>query len=470
MKKYLLTFLCSMFATQVNANSLAVYQLESDQTYIQAPLEHSIYFYSSDPHLSDVSVQDSQGNNLPFRIVDVPKKSREILHKTTIPFFPIAPDTSTEILHTLSSTRIEIRSDQVQVDIKPDIQTIQENTEPPEFYLLDLQSIQKRAADEKDLALNALILDWDKPQDQYQTWALSGSNDLRNWQFIRNGSLVRLEKEGYQLLQNRIDLEFGPDKFAYLKLACVEFCSNLRITQVTLEEKSKQTFTPETMKWSLTGTPVSGKAIKLSETDDWRADAIWEFAREDRAPADRLKIDFAQQIFGNKLRLLAKNREQDAWSLVYQGIWFNSRVGTEWRSSSSISLNHQWKYFRVELGSEVPSDFVPKLVFEAEPRLVQFVGNNNSPYRLVIQSANVAQSQLAILDSLLKDYSPTWHFLEWQFLNPPFPDRAMVVSWRSLVLWGCIILAVILLAGMAIKLSRQMNAAASPGSDGGYKK
>lgn len=108
MSKYVIALFFLFPVVQVNAEPLAVYQLESDQAYIQAPLEREIYFYSQDTNLMDVSVQDVKGNNLPFRIITTPTKSQGILRETPIPFFAIAPNTSTELLRTLSSTRIDI--------------------------------------------------------------------------------------------------------------------------------------------------------------------------------------------------------------------------------------------------------------------------------------------------------------------------------------------------------------------------
>jgi hypothetical protein len=456
---YSIVFLSLWAPTSFASQPIEVYQLVSDHTYIQAPLEKEIYFYSQDANLSDVYVKDAQGNNLPYRVIDVPHKSQGIVRETPVPFFAIAPGTSPDMLRTLSSTRIEIKADQVQVEVNPEIKSLGEIKEKPEFYLLHLQAIDHLGKNEKNLKLKALILDWDKSQDQYQTWALSGSNDLRQWNFIRNGSLVRLEKDGYQLLQNKIELDLSPDSYAYLKLTCMEFCTDLRLTQIKLQEESHQNFVPPATTWDVEGEAVSANAIKLFERDNWRAAAVWEFTREEHANINSLAIEFGEQTYGDQLRLLGKKRRQDPWALVHQGIWFNLRLGADWQSTAALDLHGQWRYFRLELAAV--TQLAPKLVLHSEPRLIQFVGNQMPPYKLVVQPGSPG-SQVNVLNAMLRNYSPDWSNHEWQFLNPPKPEASRRIYWQSVLLWGCMLLAVLLLAIMALSLFRQMGRPATP--------
>lgn len=446
--------------------AIPVYELNTQETYVRAPVDQQLYSYSRDQGLSDLWVRDSKGNNLPFRIVNYTGSSQDQLEEMTIPFFPIAPNTQPEVLQTLSSTRIQIKSDQVQVDVQPDIQTIVVD-QPPEFYLVDLQAAQKQSRG-SDRIFKSLSLEWKENQKQYQSWSIYGSNDLRNWDLLRDVSLIRLEKDGFQLVQQQIQLQLEPDRYAYLKLACKEFCNGLTLTQVTLQQEFKSVFIPAPMQWSVKGTSVSSKAVRLHDQDNWQAASAWEFHREDVAQADKVKIDFGENSFGDRIRLLAKNRKQDPWVLVYQGIWFNARVGNTWRSSDAVPINSRQTFWRLESATALVNP--PELLFSMPPKWVEFVANQSPPYQLVIDPGTDSAAQTSILESLLRDHSPSWINHEWRFLNPPKPYASLEISWKTLLFWSVMILAVLLLAVLSLKLFRQMNTSVNPESEDSYKK
>lgn len=459
--------LVGLVASTVQANQLIpVYELNTDETYIRAPVDHQLYSYSRDHGLSDLWVRDAKGNNLPFRIVNHRISSQNQIEEISVPFFPIAPNTQPEVLQTLSSTRIQIKSDQVQVDVQPDIQTIVLD-QPPEFYLVDLLSAQKDFK-ESNRIFKSLSLQWSENQERYQTWAVYGSNDFRNWDLLRNASLIRLEKDGFQLVQQQIPLDLDPDRYAYLKLTCVEFCSHLTITKVGLQQQFKSVFVPEPLQWSVSGAKVSSKAIRLHDQDNWRAASVWEFRRDDVAQADSVQIQFGENAYGDPIRLLAKNREQDPWALVYQGIWFNAQVGKEWRSSDTIQINSQQTFWRLELAKPIGDS--PQLLFSMPPKWIEFVANQSPPYQLVVEQGTDSAAQTSILTSLLKDHTPGWTNHEWRFLNPPKPNTSLDISWKTLLFWSVMILAVLLLAVLSVKLFRQMNTSTNQGSEDSYKK
>lgn len=448
----------SMFAF---AETIRVYEINSTETFIQAPLDHEIYFYSRHPELNDLQVQDAQGNNLPFRLMNVSAQSRSLHRETPAVFFPVAANTSEENLRTLSSTSININTDKVQVEIKESSTNPELTIDKPEFYLVDLTSFQKKSARESGLKLNALRLSsngkGDANQTPYQTWELSVSNDLHHWRFISNTSLVQLYKEGHSLVQDKIPLGFDYQDYAYLKLRCIEFCS-AQLSQINILEESTEQFFPADTQWKLKAEASSQKSIKLEMDDDWQASIAWDFARSDAAPIENFSIDLGAQAYGDKIRLLGRSRSQDAWELLYQGIWFNTKVGSQWYASSPQALYGQdCSEFRLELAGQVQANTHPELVFHTQSRFIQFVGNETPPYKLVVVDSGNLQAQARILDSLLNNQSPDWVNHQWTFLNPPKPEAVIQISWRSLVFWGLLTLAVALLALMAIKLFKQMN-------------
>jgi len=104
------------------------------------------------------------------------------------------------------------------------------------------------------------------------------------------------------------------------------------------------------------------------------------------------------------------------------------------------------------------------------PKWVEFVANQSPPYQLVIDPGTDSAAQTSILESLLKNHTPAWINHEWRFLNPPKPYASLEISWKTLLFWSVMILAVLLLAVLSVKLFKQMNTSTNQGSEDSYKK
>lgn len=455
-----LGLLCSSWCAVANVPAVPIYEIKSQETFIQAPLDHQIYFYSRNTELGDLQVIDAKGNKLPFRIAEIAMESQNIQREIPAVFFPVAPNTSEELLRSLGSTSIQVNSEKVQVEIiessiapAPKIDTV-------DFYLIDLKTFHRNSSNSSGLTLKALKLGLPQEDNSYQTWSVSGSNDLRQWTSLSTSSLVQLRKEGHALIQDKIRLNLEYQDFGYLKLRCEANCSSTNLSSITIIEDSKLHFFPADMRWTLAGEASSKKVVKLDENDRWQPSTAYEFIRDDVAPIENFAIDLGEQLYGDRIRLLARNRSQDAWQLLYQGIWFNTKLGQEWHSSKAQPLYGNYRQFRLELLNPIQTQ--PQLVFYTKPKWVQFIGNDSSPYSLVVSTLQEAESQTRILDSLLNSrflngQSPGWVNHQWVFLNPPKPESISSLSWRSLVFWGVLTLAVVLLALLSIKLFRQMN-------------
>jgi len=439
-------------------SSISVYEINSDKTYIQANLEQEIYYYSRDAQLRDLQIQDAHGNSLPFRLIDLTDQFSALEKETPAIFFPVAPNTSEVTLRDLGKMSIQIDDSQVRVDIHRSPAELTNPIENPDFYLIDLAGYQKRLGSTKNLKLTSLILDWDQ-QNSYQTWELSASNDLSNWRMLSETNLVKLEKEGQSLIKNQIPLNIDLHNYTYLKLRCVEKCQNLRISQMKIREELKDIFHPAKTQWTLNGERSnSQKPIKLNPTDNWKSHIAWDFKRDDHALIETLSINLGSQIYSDKVRLLGRYRKQDPWQLIYQGVWFNAKVGEEWYSSNPINLyQNNYPEFRLELAGNLLEAIQPALVLTTQTRAVQFIGNQTPPYHLVVQDQVSSVTQEQILEGLLKGHSVQWNYHKWTFLNPPTPEIGMVISWRSLVFWAFLLLALVVLAYLAINLFRQMN-------------
>jgi hypothetical protein len=233
----------SLISSFALAEKIAVFEINTGETYIQAPLEKEIYYFSRASYLSDIKVQDAQGNNLPFRIMDAASRSQSIQREIPVAFFPVAPNTSEDTLRQLGSTRVQITAGNMQVDIESDQTKVAAIKQNPDFYLIHLKDHVQSSS---DLKIKQMILEWNYQQsNQYQRWEVSASHDLHHWQKLTDANLVWLEKDGQSLIQNQIPLSLDLNDYQYLQLRCIEFCQGIAITAIKFVEESKEYFYPE---------------------------------------------------------------------------------------------------------------------------------------------------------------------------------------------------------------------------------
>jgi Protein of unknown function (DUF3999) len=457
--KLLVLLICSSFSfnTFADSNSVPVFEINSGETYIQAPLEKEIYYFSRKPYLSDLQVRDAQGNKVPFRIVSADTESQNIRREIPAVFFPIAPDTSEDSLRKLGSTRIQITADNMKVDIESNQAAEPANIQNPDFYLIHLKGLSLATT---DLKIKQMILEWNyKESNQYQYWELSASQDLHHWQKLTDASLVWLEKEGQSLIQNQIPLNLDSNDYQYLQLRCIEFCQGIRISTIKFVEESTEHFYPADTQWTIKGKKSSSqKPIKLQHKDNWESKTAWDFHRKDNAVIDKVTLNLGEQVYGDKIRILGKAKLNAPWKLVYEGIWFNTKVGSRWFSSNNLfSLGQDLTELRLEFAAELKPELTPELIFHTPSKYIQFIGNQTPPYRLFVAADTNTDAQTRILNSLINNQSVTWVNHQWTFLNPEYQEATAAVSWKSILFWGLLLIAIGLLGWMTIKLFRQMN-------------
>jgi hypothetical protein len=451
-------FLMTSSYTMAESNYLPVFEIKSDDTYIQAPLEKEIYYFSRSAYLSDIQIRDAHGNNLPFRIVDASTQSQSSESEVQANFFPVAPGTSEEKLRNLGATRIKIDADNMHLDIESNQPAAPAPVSQPDFYLINLRDAVRQS---KDMHIKEIILEWNYQEaNQFQEWEVSASQDLHYWNKLTSTNLVWLEKEGQSLIQNKIQLNLNPDQYQYLQLRCLEFCDKLRIENIKLVTRSTAYFIPADTQWSLQGQKSSSqKAINLHHNDDWESRSAWDFQRKENTDIKNFKLNMGDQSYGDKIRIMGKARQQDPWELLYEGLWFNTKVGNRWVSSNnSFSLRRGFPYLRLEFASELRSEFSPEFIFSVPSRYIQFIANQTPPYVLAVQDNANSEAQARIFNSVVNNQSISWANHQWHFLNPEYKENPATFAWKSLLFWCFLVIAVGLLAWMAVKLFKQMNA------------
>jgi Protein of unknown function (DUF3999) len=191
--------------------------------------------------------------------------------------------------------------------------------------------------------------------------------------------------------------------------------------------------------------------------------AAWEFVRDDIAPLANISLNLGTFMYGDNIKVFSRNTEKQAWQLRHQGIWFNAQVGSDWQQSDAINIYRNSDiYWRLELSELVRTTLNPTVVFHRQPQTLQFIANNAAPYQIAIDNQAAPNNQhtsAQIFSQLVSTKDLQWEQVAFTELQPSmdsFARAGMQVSWRTLLFWGILILAVAVLVGVAVRLMGQI--------------
>jgi len=458
-KKRFLFFSCLLGMT-VNAEVIPIYQIsEAPGTYVQTTLTHDIYRYSADTQLNDVIVTDQQGNKLPYRITAPGTQVSEQAQLTNARFFPVAVGSPPEALIALSSASIRLDANEISVSVEKNTNDkLQDQSVPVDFYVVDLSDVKIR--------VDKLVVDWQVTEtNQYLEVQVSGTNDLTTWSNVAQNTLVQLQKEGQLLTRNKIVVNLSEMQYAYLRLKFTRGNENLQLTKIQIENTDKIANAPVVDTWEVKGALAEDQdsALRAGNHTAAMPVAAWEFARDDIAPVANISLNLGTIMYGDNIKVFSRNTEKQPWQLLHQGIWFNTQVGSDWQQSDAINIySNSDVYWRVELNELVRTTLNPTLVFHRQPQTLQFIGNNAAPYKIAIDdqaAPNNQQTSTQIFSQLVSGKELQWGQVVFTELNPnidSFARHDMQVSWKTLLFWGILLLAVAVLVGVAVRLMGQM--------------
>ncbi len=458
-KKTCLIISC-LVSMAASAEVIPVYQInEAPGTYVQTTLTHDIYRYSAGTQLNDLVVTDQQGNKLPYRITAPSTQVSEQSQLSNARFFPVVVGLPPEALIALSSASIRLDANRISVSVeKTDNEKLQDQSAPVDFYVVDVSDVKTR--------IDKLVVDWQASDaNQYLEVQVSGTNDLSSWSSITQTTLVQLQKEGQLLTRNKIAVNLGERHYAYLRLKFTRGNENLQLTKVQIENTEKIANAMVVDQWEVKGALAKDQnsAIRAGNHAATIPIAAWEFARDDVAPVTNISLNLGNTMYGDNIKVFSRNNQKQPWQLRHQGIWFNAQVGSDWQQSDAINIyNTSDTYWRVELNELVRTTLNPTLVFHRQPQTLQFIANNAAPYKIAIDdeaAPNNQHTSAQIFSQLVGGKELQWGQVVFTELKPSidsFARTGMQVSWKTILFWGILLLAVAVLVGVAVRLMGQM--------------
>jgi hypothetical protein len=459
-KKLFLLLSCGSILT-VQAETIPVYKLGQAQgTYLETVITHDLYRYSSDARLKDVVVIDARGNKLPYRISAPDAQIAERVEQIPVRFFPVAVGTAPETLLALSSASIRLDANEISVSVEKSInEQLQDKAAPIDFYIVDLSDIKQR--------VDTLKINWTANESaQYVEVQVSGTNDLTNWTHLAQITLVQLQKDGQSLTRNKVPLNLTELQYAYLRVKSLGGGGQLHLSNVEIENTTKTAKPPIPDRWEVTGQVAADQdsALRVGTPSLSMPVAAWEYQRDDIAPVTRIGLQLGTVVYGDLARIYSRPDKKYPWQLVHQGIWFNTQIGSDWQHSDEFTLyNNSDMYWRVELHQQVRTTANPVLIFHRSPETLQFIANDAAPFQIAIETDPKLQNQntnMQIFSALVSGKNPGWMEVNIEKLNPDirqFARHGMQISWKTILFWSVLLIAVGVLVLLAAKLLKQVS-------------
>ncbi len=438
-------------------NATPIYQVDAAQgTFIQVPLSHNIYRYTSRENLQNLVVLDADKNPLPYRLVSTApqeQKNAPTLIVNPLAFFPVAVDASPDAIRKLHSNHVKVQGDSVHITTGS--QTL--NNKTPEFYLIDLSKA--------DHDITSLIIEWDaQAANQYLEVELEATRNLQDWFSLGNKTLVKINQLDQSLIHNHIKVALAKKDYEFLRLKILRGAEGLHISSIASEQQVGFV-EPKTASevWS-----VSGQLAKTQNTVHFPNShsktysvAAWEFIRDDATPVESIAIDFGATAYGNGAKLFSRNAENQTWQLEYQGLWFNLQVGSQWQKSDAVNVyRNNNKFWRLELNESAKNISAPQLVFMWLPTQLQIIANNKPPFVLAIKAGkNVSNNYEQIFSQIISASAPIWisaNLIALDVQPDQVTNTAKTINWKQWIFWAALILAVVVLIGFSLKLFKQL--------------
>lgn len=325
------------------------------------------------------------------------------------------------------------------------------------------------AADAAELVLRAYIADLSEPTERLRAieieWpreieplitqvTVEGSEDLDQWSVIGSGTIAGLRQDESNIERRRI--EVGSRKIRYLRLGWGSVPDGWQVTKLTAHYSQAA---PEAKREWLTLAP-GGR-------DEQDGGYLYEAGGSPMV--DRLALDLSAENSLVRASIHCRQADDEPWRLVHNGLFYRlRRDGSALASEPAVvggGRCARWKAV-IERGD---SESGPGLRLGWRPDRLLFIAQGAGPWQLVAGSARDAENDFPQarrfsdpeMRRLLKDAGPVGNAtlgarVELGGELSLEPSRSP--EWRRWLLWAGLAAGVLLVGGMAWRLSKTANA------------
>lgn len=384
--------------------------------------------------LADVRVFNARGDAVPMAWAGMPPPQLESAPPIELPIFPVS---TLEAAPGPAGAEVTVRAADGTLVMVKSKQAAAAKVKQPKAYLLDASKATER--------MRALVFDWQAaPGSEVVNVAVESSDDLKTWNALSAGSLVRLENDGRVLAQPR--LEFAPTKAKYFR---VTWNAPTFVLNGVRAEHEQRGVAPKRHAMSVQGKPGSREG---EFTYDLGA----------RLPVETFRVVPAQPNSVLSTAIYTREKPEDPWRLLATASFYRlQRDGAEIQSPAIEIGRRPARYWLVRLAAGSSPGVTPSVEIGWRGTSLVFAAQGEGPFHLAFGSAQATPTALR-LDQLVPA-TPTALNIATAKLGavragpPPTRWEQLIgeMNPRRILLWAVLVTGVAALGFMAWRLARQ---------------
>lgn len=398
--------------------------------------------------LGDLRIQNGAGEFVPHALLRPASSERKQLAPTTLPFFPL-----------LGPAGRAIDDLQVRVERRPDggvkaFIASGDRAAPSRStvaYIIDASASSE--------SIHEVRFDWNAGPDGTSIEArIEASEDLKSWRAIGSGPLIVL-RHGEAVLERR-SIEVTPTKAKYLRVSWRPAPEGWNLSAVSAVPVDAVADTPRA--WLRVPATAGAKPGE------------YVFELPVGLPVDRLRFELPQENTVAWTTLLAQPKSGGPERSIASTVLYRMEHKGQKLMSPDLEAStagEQRLVLRVDSRGGGIGSGLPVLQAGYIPHRLVFVARGEPPFRAVFGNKEAAPAALAVhtivpgyaADKPLPALASRFGEVRVREIVKPTGvdaarDYAAQLDEKKLWLWGSLILAVLVIVGMALKLSRQMPA------------
>lgn len=444
--------------------------------FVQLPLPPSAYAHAAQPELRDLRVVDARGERVPFALLGARSEQQTTEREHRAVLYPLparpGPDGAWQ-----APVEVVVEGDRIRVRKGGSGRSATRATAAgvapaPARSGGWIADLGERKPD--DPVPRWLRLQWSGPAEFTAGYRYETSDDLRSWRAGGRGQLMALASASGPLTQPSVALVEAPGRFVRLIWSDAAVAPVVTGAQVIAPERSTVALDAPA---DLVFTAVAAPTDKATLPEPSRGTLYFDLGGALPLLQVDLRFDAGTRVA--PVRLQGRNRAEDGWRDLAQGVFYRLERDGSASTSPPLSLRQTVRFVRV-IPDERAAPLVAgttRLALRAQLASLVFAAQGQAPYALLAGSGDAPAGGLpaATLVPNLDDERPRF-------------GRAALGAWREVdavarrieterrdarrrpwLLWAVLLVGVAALGSMVWRLARPsapVAAAARARSDG----
>ena len=297
--------------------------------------------------------------------------------------------------------------------------------------------------------LCALGFDWTQQQpNMILPMKIETSRDLQSWSTLsRKETISKLNYGDSQLIKSMVEIRCTTAK--YLRVQWLQPAQSVQLHKISGRYQQAGS---KKMQWESLGQPTVGKQGE------------WLFENPSVAPFERLQLKAPTNGLLYKGKLFAKNDQMSKWVKQQDIVQYRLKIDETELHSDAVNVNGRYRYWKVVLdsGTQFNRQQLPEIEVSRQQQQLVYLAQGAEPFVLVYGNADIKPVNNSGIKQLVIALKEAGAAPEMVMLGSSVAvtDKAEIekkIPWKTMALWGILLVGTGLMGYMAHSLYRQMN-------------